>query len=104
MWQYNLDGTFEDVVLEFINSFTILTIVDKYDINRDAVVSESVYRGRIRENINATQAGVTIFALQRSESGEYEIEVRNSNRQGVRNRVTVQVHPYEMAFGIPRNS
>ena len=91
MWQYNLDGTFEDVVLEFINSFTILTIVDKYDINRDAVVPESVYQGRIRENINATQAGVTIFALQRSESGEYEIEVRNSNRQRARNRVTVQV-------------
>lgn len=91
MWQYNLDESFGYVVLEFINSFTTLTIVDKYDINRNAVVPESVYRGRIRENINATQAGVTIFALQRSESGEYEIEVSNSNRRRARNRVTVQV-------------
>ena len=65
--------------------------MDKYDINRDAVIPESVYQGHNRENINATLAGVTIFALQRSESGEYEIEVRNSNRQRARNRVTVQV-------------
>ena len=91
MWQYNLSGSFENVVVQFIGDPTILTIVDKYDINRDAAVPESVYQGRIEENINATEAEITIFALQRSESGGYEIELLNSNRQRARNRVTVQV-------------
>ena len=91
VWQYNLDGSFDDVVLQFINSFTTLTIVDKHDINRDAAVPESVYLGRIRENINATRAEITIFTLQRSESAEYEIELININRKRASNRVTVQV-------------
>ena len=91
MWQHDLDGSFDSVILQFIKSSTTLTIVDKHDINRDAAVPESVYLGRIYENINATQTEITIFALQRSESGQYEIEVINSNRQRARNRVTVQV-------------
>ena len=91
MWHYNLDGSFDDVVFQFIGSTSTLTIVDKHDINRDAAVPESVYQGRILENINATQAEITIFALQRSESGEYEIELVNSNRLRVSDRVTVQV-------------
>ena len=65
--------------------------MDKHDIKVDAVVPESVYQGRIQEYINATQAEITIFELQRSESGEYEIDVVNSKRQRARNRVTVQV-------------
>lgn len=91
MWHYNLDGSFDDVVFQFIGSTSTLTIVDKHDINRDAAVPESVYQGRILENINATQAEITIFALQRSESGEYEIELVNSNRLRVNDRVTVRV-------------
>ena len=91
MWQHDLDGSFDSVILQFIKSSTTLTIVDKHDINRDAAVPESVYLGRIYENINATQTEITIFALQRSESGPYEIELINSNRQRARNRVTVQV-------------
>ena len=91
MWHYNLDGSFDDVVFQFIGSTSTLTIVDKHDINRDAAVPERVYQGRILENINATQAEITIFALQRSESGEYEIELVNSNRLRVSDRVTVQV-------------
>ena len=65
--------------------------MDKHDINVDAGVPESVYQGRIREYINATQAEITIFALQRSESGEYEIQAVNSKRQRASNRMTVQV-------------
>ena len=91
MWKYNLDGSFDDVVLQFINSSTTLTIVDKHDINRDAAVPENVYLGRIQENINATRAEITIFTLQRSESAEYEIELINSNRKRATNRVTVEV-------------
>ena len=91
VWKYNLDGSFDDVVLQFINSSTTLTIVDKHDINRDAAVPENVYLGRIQENINATRAEITIFTLQRSESAEYEIELINSNRKRATNRVTVEV-------------
>ena len=91
MWQYNLSGSFDDVLLQFIGDPTILTIVDKFEIDRDAAVPESIYKGRIEENINATRAEITIFALKRSESGGYEIELLNSNRQRTRNRVTVQV-------------
>ena len=79
------------MVLQFINSSTTLTIVDKHDISRDAAVPESVYLGRIQENINATRAEITIFTLQRSESAEYEIELINSKRKRATNRVTVQV-------------
>ena len=91
VWQYDLDGSFDGVILQFIKSSTTLTIVDKHDINRDAAVPASVYLGRIYENINATQTEITIFALQRSESAEYEIELINSNRERATNRVTVQV-------------
>ena len=91
VWQYNLTGSFGDVLLQFLDSSPSLTIVDKYDINVDAAIPESVYQGRIQENINATRAEVTIFALQRSESGEYEIDVVNSKRQRIKNRMTVQV-------------
>ena len=62
-----------------------------YDINVNTAIPESVYQGRIRENINATRAEIAIFALQRSESGEYEIDVVNSERQRSKNQLTVQV-------------
>lgn len=91
MWQYNLDGSFDCVFVHFLGSSATLTIVDKYDINVDAAVPESVYKGRIQEYINATQAEITIFELQRSESGEYEIQAVNSKRQRASNRVIVQV-------------
>ena len=91
VWQYILDGSFGGVLLQFLGGFRSLTIVDQYDINVDAAIPESVYQGRIRENINATRAEITIFALQRSESGEYEIDVVNSKRQRIKNRRTVQV-------------
>ena len=91
VWEYNLNGSFGDVYLQFLGSSPSLTVVDKYDINVDAAVPESVYQGRIRENINATRAEITIFALQRSESGEYEIDVVTSKRRRIRNQLTVQV-------------
>ena len=91
VWQYNLSGSFDDVLLRFIGSTATLTIVDKFDLNSDAKVKESIYQGRIQENINTTQAEVTIFALKRSESGEYEIELVNGNRDRASSRVTVQV-------------
>ena len=91
VWQYILDGSFGGVLLQFLGGFPSLTIVDQYDINVDAAIPESVYQGRIQENINATRAEITIFALQRSESGEYEIDVVNSKRQRIKNRRTVQV-------------
>ena len=91
VWQYNLDGLFDDVTLEFIGTTATLTIVDKHDINLNATVPESVFQGRIQENINATRAEITILALNRSESGEYEITLINSRRQRARNRLTVQV-------------
>ena len=62
----------------------------KGDLNLDAVVIESVYQGRIQENINATRAEITIFALQRSESGEYEIQVTDSTFNPASDIVTVQ--------------
>ena len=91
VWEYNLDGSFDDVVIQFIGSTITLTIVDKHDINLDAWVLRSVYQGGIKENINATRAEITISVLQRSESGEYEIELINSARQRASNRLTVQV-------------
>ena len=91
VWQYNLDGLLDDVTLEFIGTTATLTIVDKHDINLNATVPESVFQGRIQENINATRAEITILALNRSESGEYEITLINSRRQRARNRLTVQV-------------
>ena len=91
MWHYNLGGTFHSVVFRFIGSSTNLVILNKHDTNLDAAVPSSVYQGRIQENINATRAEITIFALQRSESGKYEIELTNSNFLPASDRVTVQV-------------
>ena len=90
MWQYNLSGTFDRVLFQFRSS-PPRTIVLKNDINLDAKVPESVYQGRIRENINATRSEITIFALQRSESGEYEIQVTDSNFYPAYDKMTVQV-------------
>ena len=91
VWQYNLSAAFHSVALRFVDSSAILTIVYKHKINLDAAVSLSVYQGRILENINATRAEITIFALQRSESGKYDIELIDTTFQPVTDRVTVQV-------------
>ena len=91
VWQYNLDGTFRSVAFRFSGSSATLTILYKHDINLDAAVPETVYQGRIQENINATRAEITVFALQRSESGEYEIEVIDDTFNLAVDRMTVQV-------------
>ena len=90
MWQYNLDGTFDRLVFQFFGS-SPTTILVKYDINVDTVVSESPYQSRIQENINTTRAEIAIFALQRNESGGYEIDLTNKNFQSTSDGVTVQV-------------
>ena len=90
VWKYNVSGTFDRVIFRFISSSPARTIVTKPDLDRDAVVS-SDYRGRIQENINAIRAEITIFALHRSESGEYEIISTNSNFDTTSDSVTVQV-------------
>ena len=90
VWQYNLSGTFDRVLFRF-GSSPSRTIVFKNDINLDAKVPESVYQGRIQEKINTTRAEITIFALQRSESGEYEIQVTDSSFNPASDKVTVQV-------------
>ena len=90
VWQYNLSGTFDRVVFRFSSSPS-RTIVLKNDINLDAKVPESVYQSRIQENINTTRAEITIFALQRSESGDYDILVTDSSFNPASDEVTVQV-------------
>ena len=89
VWQYNLDGVFDRVLFRFSSSPS-RSIVFKRDINLDARVTESFYQGRIQENINATRAEITIFALNRSESGDYEIQVTGSTVPAS-DEVTVQV-------------
>ena len=88
VWQYNLDGTFDRLVFQFSGS-SPTTILVKYDINVDAVVSDSPYQNRIQENINTTRAEIAIFALQRNESGGYEIDLTNKNFLSTSDRVTV---------------
>ena len=90
VWQYNFGATFRSVVFRSIGSST-LVILNKHDINLDAAVPKSFYKGRIQENINATQADITIFALNRSESGEYDIELTDINFDTANDRVAVQV-------------
>ena len=90
MWQYNFGATFRSVVFRSIGSST-LVILNKHDVNLDAAVPKSFYKGRIQENINATQADITIFALNRSESGEYDIELTDINFDTANDRVAVQV-------------
>ena len=90
VWQYNLDGVFERVLFRFSSSPS-RNIVFKKQLNVNATVPESFYQGRIQENINATRAEITIFTLQRSESGEYEIEVIDKTFDPARDKMTVQV-------------
>ena len=59
--------------------------------NLDAVVPDIPYQSRIQENINTTRAEIAIFALQRNESGGYEIDLTNKKFQSTSDRVTVQV-------------
>ena len=91
MWQYNLSGTFDRVLFRFVSSSPARTIVIKRGINDDPTVPKTFYQGRIQNNISATRAEITIFALQRSESGAYEIQVTDSNFDPASDRVTVQV-------------
>ena len=91
VWQYNLSGTFDRVLFRFVSSSLSRIIVIKRGINFDAAVPKGVYQGRIQENINATRSEITIFELQRSESGEYEIQVTDSNFDPASDKTTVQV-------------
>ena len=78
-------------LFRFVSSSPSRAIVVKRDINLDAWVPHSFYQGRLQENITATRSDITIFALQRSESGEYEIEVTDSNFDPASDKMTVQV-------------
>ena len=91
MWQYNLSGTFDRVDFQFISSSPSRSILIKPDLNIEARVPNTFYQGRIQENINATRAEITIFALQRSESGGYEIQVTDSTFSPANYKMTVQV-------------
>ena len=91
VWQYNLSGTFDRVVFQFSSSTPSRLIVIKLALNIEARVPNTFYQGRIQENINATRAEITIFTLQRSESGEYEIQVTDSNFDPASDKTTVQV-------------
>ena len=91
VWQYNLSGTFDRVLFQFVSSSPARTIVIKRDINFDATVPKNFYQGRIQENINATRAEITIFAMHRSETGEYEIQVTDSTFNPANYKMTVQV-------------
>ena len=91
VWQYNFDGTFDRVIFRLVSGSPSRTIVIKRDLNLDSMVPNSFYTGRIQENISAIRAEITIFALQRSESGEYEIEVTDSTFDPISNKMTVQV-------------
>ena len=91
VWQYNLSGTFDRVVFQFSSSTPSRAIVIKPALNTEARVSNTFYQGRIQENINATRAEITIFALQRSESGQYEIQVTDSTFSLANYKMTVQV-------------
>ena len=71
MWHYNLDGSFDDVVFQFIGSTSILTIVDKFDIDRDAAVPESVYQGRVREKNQCYSS--RNYSLCTAEIGEWSV-------------------------------
>ena len=89
VWQYIFDGPFDHVIFEFLDSTAI--IVDKHILDSDADVPENAYQGRIQENINITRAEITIFVLQRWESGVYQIELLDGNRKRARNKMNVQV-------------
>ena len=91
VWQYNLSETFDRVIFQFIGSSPSRTILVKRDINLDATVPKSFYQGRIQEIINAVRAEITIFALQRSESGQYEFQMTDSTFNPAHDKVTVQV-------------
>ena len=91
VWQYNFSGKFDRVIFRFISSSPSRTIVIKRDIDLDVTIPNSFYQGRIQGNINATGAKITIFALQRSENGEYEVQVTDSYFDPASDRVTVQV-------------
>ena len=75
VWQYNLSAAFHSVSFRFISSTPTRTILFKPGLNLDPTIPSDIYKGRVQENINATRAEITIFALQRSEGGGYEIEV-----------------------------
>ena len=91
VWRYNSDGTFDRAFFRFINGSSSDFIVIKRGINLDATVPKGFYKGCIQENLNATRAEITIFALQRSENGEYGFHVSDSTLDPAINKVTVQV-------------
>ena len=90
VWQYNLSAAFHSVSFRFSSS-TSRTILFKPGLNLDPTIPSGIYKGRVQENINATRAEITIFALQRSEGGGYEIEVIDKTFVPAFSEMTVQV-------------
>ena len=91
VWQYNLSAAFHSVSFRFISSTPSLTILFKPGLNLDPAIPNSFYKGRVQENINVTRAEITVFALQRSESGGYQIEVIDRTFVPATAGMTVQV-------------
>ena len=91
VWQYNLSAAFHSVSFRFSSSTPTRTILFKPGLNLDPTIPNSFYKGRVQENIDVTRAEITVFALQRSESGGYEIEVIDKTFVPASTRTTVQV-------------
>ena len=90
-WQYNLSAAFHSVSFRFSSSSPSRTILFKPGLNLDPTIPKSFYKGRVEENIDVTRAEITVFALQRSESGGYQIEVIDKTFVPATARMTVQV-------------
>ena len=91
VWQYNLSAAFHSVSFRFLSSTPSRTILFKPGLILDPTIPNSFYKGRVQENIDVTRAEITVFALQRSESGEYEIEVIDKTFVPATTTTTVQV-------------
>ena len=89
-WEYDLSGSLSDVILSLISASPTVTITELFDPNQP-VFKHPNYKDRLQVNITATQTNITMFTANRTDSGDYQLEVINSLRQRGQSAVTIKV-------------
>ena len=88
-WQYDLSGSLSDIILLFSSS-PVVTITELFDPNQP-VFKHPNYVDRLHVNITATQASITMLTANRTDSGEYQLEIINNLRQRAQSVVKIEV-------------
>lgn len=89
-WQYDLSGSLSDVVFVLLSSSPSVTVTELFDPKQPVYIDPN-YEDRLQVNMTATQTNITMLTVNRTDSGDYQLEIVNNNRERTQSGVKITV-------------